>query len=87
MNDPPLHTAELSAANLLSFGRDDRAEVLAHEVGVLANRGVHVAKQHAEAFQVLAVAVKDDLGLVLRRDAGEVLALGFGNARASRRCS
>ena len=87
MNEPPDHTAELSAANLLSFGRDDRAEPLAHQLGVLAHRGVHVAEQHALGLEVLAVAVEDDLGLVLRGDAREVLALGLGDAELARRCS
>ena len=49
MNEPPDHTAELSAANLLSLGRDDRAEVLLDELGVLAQRGVHVAEEDRPA--------------------------------------
>ena len=75
MNDPPDHTAELSAANLLSFGGMIVAEPLANDLGVLAHRGVHVAEQDALAFEVLSVAVEDDFALVLRGDAGEVLAL------------
>jgi hypothetical protein len=67
---------------LVVVRRDDRAEVLADQFGVLAHRGVHVTEQHAEALEVLAVAVEDDLGLVLRGDAGQVLALGLGDAQA-----
>ena len=81
MNEPPDHTAELSAANLLSPGRDDRAEVLLDEVRVLAQRRVHVAEQDPLLLQVLPVRVVHDLGLVLRGDAGEVLALGLGDAQ------
>jgi hypothetical protein len=81
MNEPPDHTAELRAANLLSFGRDDRPEVLLDEVGVLTDGRVHVTEQHAELLEVLAVAVVDDLGLVLGGDAGQVLALGLGDAQ------
>ena len=51
-----------------------------HELGVLAQRRVHVAEDDALALEVLAVAVEDDLALVLGGDAGEVLALGLGDA-------
>ena len=44
--------------------RDDRAEVLAHQLGVLPQRGVHVAEQDALGLQLLPVAVVDDLGVV-----------------------
>ena len=65
---------------LVVVRRDDLAEPLAHDLGVLANRGVHVGEEDAEALQVLTVAVVDDLGLVLRGHAGEVLPLGLGDA-------
>ena len=80
MNDPPDHTDELRAANLLSFCGDDRAEVGLHQLGVLAQGGVHVGEDHAHALEVFAVAVEDDLGLVLGGDAGQVLALRLGDA-------
>ncbi len=39
-------------------------------------------------LEVLADLVVDDLGLVLRGDAGdEALALGLGDAQLARRCS
>ena len=62
-------------------GRDDGAEVLLDQVGVLAQGRVHVAEQDPLLGQVVAVAVVDDLGLVLGGDAGEVLALGLGDAQ------
>ena len=46
---------------------------------VLLDRRVHVAEQHALGLEVFAVAVVDDLGLVLRGDAGEILALRLGD--------
>ena len=80
MNEPPLHTAGVERGELVVVLRDDRAEVLLHELGVLAQRRVHVAEDDALALEVFAVAVVDDLGLVLGGDAGEVLALGLGDA-------
>ena len=80
MNEPPRPHRRVERGELVVAGRDDRAEVLLDEVGVLAQRGVHVAEQDPLLGQVLAVAVVDDLGLVLRGDAGEVLALGLGDA-------
>ena len=85
MKLPPDQTAELRAANLLSLARDHRAEVLLDQVGVLPQGGVHVAEQDALGLEVLAVAVVDDLALVLGGDAGQVLALRLGDARACRR--
>ena len=85
MNDPPDHTAELSAANLLSRGRDDGREILAHDVGILLDGGVHVAEEHALLFELFADVVIDDFRFVLRGDAGEELALGFGDAQAVER--
>ena len=80
MNEPPDHTEELRAANLLSFGGMILAEVRLDQLRVLPQRGVHVAEDDALALEVLPVAVEDDLGLVLGGDAGEVLALGLGDA-------
>jgi hypothetical protein len=57
--------------------RDDRPEVLADEVLVLAQPRVHVEEEHALGLEVLLELVVDDLGLVLRPDAGEVLLLGL----------
>ena len=65
--------------------RDDRAEILAHDVRVLAQAGIHVEKDHALALKVLADAVIHDFGVVLGAHAGQELALGFGNAQAVER--
>ena len=59
---------------------DYRSEVLANQVRVLAYGRVHVTEQHAEALEVFAIAVKDNLGFVLRRHASQILALGLRNA-------
>ena len=48
---------------------------------MLAQTGVHVQEDHALLFQVVADAVVDDLGVVLRADAGQELALGLGDAQ------
>ena len=55
--------------------RDDRAEVLLDELLVLAQAGVHVEEEHALRLEVGLELVVDDLGLVLRADAREVLLL------------
>ena len=66
---------------LVVAGRDDRAEVLAEELRVLAQAGVGVQEDDALLLQVLADLVVDDLGLVLGGDAGdEALLLGLGDA-------
>ena len=80
MNEPPDQTAELRAANLLSFGGMIGAEVLLDELRVLAQAGVHVEEDHALLLEVLLQRVVDDLGLVLGADAGEELLLGLGDA-------
>ena len=61
-------------------GRDDRRPVLADEVLVLAQRGVHVGEDHALRLELLVDLVVDDLGLVLGADAGEEFALRLGDA-------
>ena len=69
-------------SELVVVGRDDRRPVLADEVLVLAQRGVHVGEDHALGLELLVDLVVDDLGLVLGADAGEELALGLGDAEA-----
>jgi hypothetical protein len=66
---------------LVVVGRDDLAEVLLDQLGVLPQGGVHVAEHDAKLLEVFAVAVEHDLALVLGRDAGQVLALGLGDAQ------
>ena len=80
MNEPPDQTARVQRGELVVVRRNDGAEVLPNDLGVLAHGGVHVAEEHAQRLEVLAVAVEDHFGLVLRRDAGQVLALGLGDA-------
>ena len=63
MKLPPDHTAELSAANLLSPGGITVPKYCLHELRVLPQRRVHVAEQDALCLQVLPVAVVDDFGL------------------------
>ena len=80
MKEPPDQTAELSAANLLSFCGMIVAEVLLEEILVLAQRRVGVEEDHALALEILLQLVVDDLRLVLRADAGEVLLLRLRDA-------
>ena len=49
---------------------------------MLAQARVHVEEEHALGLEVGLELVVDDLGLVLRADAGEELALGLGDAEA-----
>ena len=66
---------------LVVTGRDDGAEVLPEDLLVLAQRGVGVDEDDALLLEVLADLVVDDLGLVLRGDAGdEALLLRLGDA-------
>ncbi len=64
---------------LVVVGRDDRGEVLADDVLVLTERGVHVHEDHALGGELLVDLVVDGLRLVLGADAGEELALGLGD--------
>ena len=74
-------TAVLSAANLLSSGRDDRAEVLAgRSPGSSSSAWSMPEEDDAELLEVLADVVVDDLGVVLGADAGEELLLRLGDA-------
>ena len=61
--------------------RDDRAEVLPEQVLVVAQRVVGREEDHALLLEVLLDLVVDDLGVVLRADAGEELLLGLGDAQ------
>ncbi len=66
---------------LVVAGRDDRAEVLLEQLGVLTQAGVGVEEDDALLLEVLADLVVDDLGLVLGGDTGdEPLLLGLGDA-------
>jgi len=49
---------------------------------VLTQSGVHVGEDHALLLELLVHLVVDDLGLVLRADAGEELALRLRDAEA-----
>jgi len=77
----PRPHARVEGGELVVAGWDHRAEVLLDDVGVLTQRRVHVAEQDPLLLEVDPVAVVDDLGVVLRGDAGEVLALGLGDAQ------
>ena len=81
MNEPPDHTAVLSAANLLSPTGMTVPKYSWNSSGVLAQRGVGVEEEDALLLEVLADRVVDDLGLVLRGDTGDqALLLRLGDA-------
>ena len=67
--------------------RDDRAEVLAHQVGVVLERLVHAREEDALRLEVVAVLVVHDLGLVLGRDARRGTCARPRGCRASRTSS
>ena len=81
MNEPPDHTAELSAANLLSFGGMIVPKYLRTMSGYSRTAVSMSQKRTPMRLEVLAVAVEDDLGLVLGGDTGQVLALRLGDAQ------
>src|SRR2546421_12492659 len=60
--------------------RDDRPEVLLDDLLVLAQARVHVEEEHSLLGQLLLQLVVDDLRLILRPDAREVLLLGLRDA-------
>ncbi len=65
---------------LVVLGRDDGAEVLLEDLGVFLERLIGAHEYDTDLAQLLADAVVDDLGVVLRADAGEELALRLGDA-------
>ncbi len=81
MKLPPLHTAVLSAANLLSPGGMTVPKYCLTRSGYSRSAVSMSQNRMPCCLEVLPVAVVDDLGLVLRGDAGEVLALGLGDAQ------
>jgi hypothetical protein len=84
MNEPPDHTAVLSAANLLSPGGMTVPKYSRKSSSCSRSAGVGVEEDDALLLEVLADLVVDDLGLVLRGDAGdEALLLGLGDAQRS----
>jgi hypothetical protein len=73
---------------LVVADRDDRAEVLAEQLLVLAQAVSVSTEDDALLLEVLADLVVDDLRLVLRGDAGDqALLLRPPGCRACRRCS
>ena len=65
-------------------GRDHGRPVLLDDIPRTAERGVHVGEDHTLRFELSFTLVVDDLGFVLRTDAGEELLLGFGMPRRSK---
>ena len=65
---------------LVVAGRNDRAEEPLDDLLVVTQSRVHVGEQDPLGGQVVPVLVVNDFTFILRRDAGEVLALGFGDA-------
>ncbi len=81
MKLPPDQTAELRAGELVVVRRDHGPEVLLDDVGVFAQRGIHVAEEDAKLFQVLTVAVVHRFRVVHGAHAGEVLPLRLGDTQ------
>src|SRR5438046_1337508 len=74
---PSIHsiTASSSAAARLVT----KFYTLVDQFWVLAQRRVHVGEEHADVVELLLDLVVDDLGLVLRAHAAEVLLLRLGD--------
>ena len=70
----------IERSELVVTRRDDRTEVLLDQMRVLAQRGIHIAEQDPQLLEVRTVLVVYDFRFVLRSDACEILALGFGDA-------
>ena len=71
----------VQCAELVVFRRHDLAEILADQIRVFADRGIGVNEDHALFLQIIANRIVDDLGFVLRRDAGDqTLLLRFRDA-------
>ena len=68
-------------AELVVLRRHDGAVVLLEDLGVLLERLVGAHEDHAELGELLLDRVVDDLGVVLRADAGEEGALGLRDAQ------
>ena len=82
MNEPPDHTAVLSAANLLSLDGMIVPKCSLHEIGVVAERALSMSVNSTpDVVELLLDLVVDDLGLVLRAHAAQVLLLGLGDAQ------
>ena len=71
----------VEGAELVVLGRHDRAEVLPEDVRVLLERLVGAHEHDAQLGQLLLDGVIHDLGVVLRPDARQELALGLGDAQ------
>ena len=66
---------------LVVLRRHDRAEVVLEDLGVLLERLVGAHEDDAELGELLLDGVVDDLGVVLRADAGQEAALRLGDAQ------
>ena len=78
---PAAPDRRVEGGELVVLDRDDRAEVLLDQVGILAQRRVGVDEDDPLLLEVLPQAVIDDFRLVLRPHAGQELALGLGDAQ------
>ena len=81
MKLPPDQTAVFSAENLLSAAGMTVPKYFLTRSGYSRSARVHVQEEDALLLEILADGVVDDLGLVLRRDARQELALRLGDAQ------
>ncbi len=65
--------------------RNDGRKVFLDDVRVLLYRGIHVAEENAGFLEFGRNVVVDDFGFVLGGNAGQELALGFGNSQTIER--
>ena len=84
---PAAPDRRVERGELVVLDRDDRAEVLLHQVGMLADRRVGVDEDDPLLLQVFAQAVIDDLRLVLGPDARPGTCVRPRGCPACRTCS
>ena len=71
----------IQGGKLVVGGGNQGAEILPHQVGIVAQAGIHVAEDHALLGQLLLERAVDHLALVLGLHAGEELLLRLRDAQ------
>jgi hypothetical protein len=80
MNEPPLQTAELRAANLLSALGTTVPKVFLHQLGAGLKRHIGRKEDDALLLDLIEHVVIDDFAFVLGRDARKILLFRFGDS-------
>ena len=73
--------SRIQGRELVVVGWDDRSQILAHQIRMLADGRVRVGEDHALLGKILFQRAIDDFALELRLYAGEKLLLSFRDAQ------